>query len=83
MKDKVILITGGSKGLGFVIAKQLIKEQCKLALCARSLKELQIAQKELEKLGGKAFIHVCDVADKDQVDILVHDIIQHFGRARS
>lgn len=74
------MITGGSKGLGFVIAKHLVKENCKLALCARSFDELATARNEIRKLGGEALISVCDVADKDAVDEFTNKVINHFGR---
>lgn len=79
LKHKVILITGGSKGLGFVLAKHLIKEDCKLALCARDPEELELAREELRKIGGDALILVCDVSDKKAVDDLVMKVIDHYG----
>lgn len=79
LNNKVVLITGGSKGLGFVIAKHLVKENCRLALCARSMDELLTAREEIKKLGGTALVSVCDVSDKDAVDLFVKKTISHFG----
>ena len=79
LTNKVVLITGGSKGLGFVIAKQLVKENCRLALCARNMDELQAARQELKKIGGNALVSVCDVSDKEAVDVFVQKVIRHFG----
>lgn len=80
LKDKVVFITGGSKGLGFVLAKQLIEEGCKIALCARDFGELEKARTEIRNLGGEAYISVCDVADKNAVEQFTQKIIKHFGR---
>jgi short-subunit dehydrogenase len=80
LSNKVVLITGGSKGLGFVLAKHLIKEKCKIALCARSLKELKVARDELRAIGGDPFISVCDVSNRKAVDNLISEVIKHFGQ---
>lgn len=79
LNNKVVMITGGSKGLGFVIAKELVKENCRLALCARDMQELIDAREEIIKAGGNALISVCDVSDKDAVDTFVKKVIKHFG----
>ena len=53
-QGKVALITGGSRGLGSEIARQLADKGAKLALCARSLDELERAQEELKARGQKS-----------------------------
>lgn len=80
LRDKVVLITGGSKGLGLVIGKHLVKEKCKLALCARSEEELLKAKKQIQELGGEVFIDVCDVADEVAVKSFVENVITHYGK---
>lgn len=79
IRNKVVLITGGSKGLGLELAKQLTKQHCKLALCARSMEELQKAKAEVDRLGGSVFISPCDVADKVSVKKLIQQVINHYG----
>jgi len=79
LNNRVVMITGGSKGFGLVIAKHLIKEGCRLALCARDMEELQDAREEIKKAGGNALVSVCDVSDKDAVDVFVNKVIRHFG----
>ena len=80
LKNKVVLVTGGSKGVGVVIAKHLIKEKCKIALCARSFNELQVASDELKKQDSSSIISVCDVAYMNDVKLMIAQVIKHFGQ---
>ncbi len=77
--QKVVLITGGSKGLGYTLAKHLIQEQARLILWARSQEELKRAQAELHELGGHADIQVCDVCKMEEVKAQIHNIIALYG----
>lgn len=79
LKDKVVLITGGSKGLGLVLARHLVREKCLLALCARSEQDLNKAKAQLEKLGGTVIVKACDVGNEEHVKTLVTRVIQHYG----
>lgn len=79
LKDKVVLITGGSKGLGLVLAEYLIKENCRIAICARDEHELGMARRHLLEHGGEVFTFVCDVSDKAQVESLISAVIEHYG----
>lgn len=80
LKDKVVLITGGSKGLGVVLAEQLISEKCKIAICARNEQELHNAQLHLQEKGAEVFTKVCDVGVREEVDELIGTVINHFGK---
>lgn len=80
LRDKVVLITGGSKGLGLVLADNLIKEDCKIAICARDENELKDAAEFLKMHDGEVFQSVCDVAEKDQVERFVAEVTERFGR---
>lgn len=80
LKGQVALVTGGSRGLGLLIARELARLGCKLAICARDEEELRRAQGELEQLGAEVIAVVCDVGVKDQVDAMVGDTLERFGR---
>jgi len=80
LHGKVILITGGSRGLGLTLARQLARDGAKLALIARDEQELQLAQTELTATGVKPLTLVCDVTDSDDVLRTVRRVVDHYGR---
>ena len=80
-KDKVVIITGGSRGLGLVLARQFAKEGALLALCARDEEELDKARKDLEERGAKNVIDVvCDVTKQEIVNEMVQNVRAYYGR---
>lgn len=79
-KNKVVLITGSSRGLGLVLARKFADEGAKLAICARNAEELQRAQDELQKFGAEVFQVVCDVRNQDQVNQMIENVYKHFGK---
>ncbi|HKP13890.1 MAG TPA: SDR family NAD(P)-dependent oxidoreductase [Blastocatellia bacterium] len=77
-RDRVVLITGGSRGLGLLIARELAREGARLAICARDEGELQRAQAELSQ-SAEVIAIPCDVGDRRQVEAFVEAAEQHFG----
>lgn len=71
LRDKTVLLTGGSRGLGLVMARQLVQEGARLAICARDAAELERARMDLEQRGGEVLTVPCDVTDRFQVDQMV------------
>lgn len=80
LSGDVALITGGSRGLGLAIARVLALHGCRLVICARDRAELVRAGEELEQQGAEVLAIECDVADKDDVDRMVTEARQTFGR---
>lgn len=80
LRGEVALITGGSRGLGLAIARELADEGCRLAICARSRDELDRAQIDLEASGAEVLSVVCDVANQAEVDDMVSRVLERFGR---
>jgi NAD(P)-dependent dehydrogenase (short-subunit alcohol dehydrogenase family) len=76
---KVVLITGGSRGLGLVLARQLAEEGARLALCARDELELTNARDELIARGADVLTVQCDVTVQSQVEALIRGVVGHFG----
>src|SRR5215471_6484797 len=78
--DKVALITGGSRGLGLVLAKQICAEGGKVALIARDPAELAQAKADLTRRGGRPLTVQCDLLDVGQIQSAVRQIIDRFGK---
>jgi NAD(P)-dependent dehydrogenase (short-subunit alcohol dehydrogenase family) len=80
LSGQVALITGGSRGLGLAIARELAQQQCRLALCARDSDELERAAEELRASGGEVLPIVCDVGIETDVTAMVSQVVAHYGR---
>lgn len=80
LKNKVALITGGNKGIGFGIARTLIENEMNVAITSRSLEKARNAATELNALGkGKAIGLECDVRHMESQANAVAATIQEFG----
>ena len=66
-KDKIIVITGASSGIGEATAEKFAKRGANLVLVARNKEKLEQVEKNLEKYSVKTLVQVCDVSDKEQV----------------
>lgn len=80
LREKVVLITGGSRGLGLCLAFETGRLGARLALCARDGNELEEARRRLSERGMEAAIFPCDISDESQISSLVHRVLDHFGR---
>jgi Short-chain dehydrogenases of various substrate specificities len=78
-KDKTVLITGGSRGLGLVLAREFAREGARIAICARDTEELDRARRDLKQRGAQVLAVPCDVTDRAQVFEMVHSVREHFG----
>lgn len=80
LHGKVILITGGSRGLGLALAQDLGRHGGRLALCARESNELEEAVKRLADEQIEAVPFTCDVTDQNAITTLINQVIERFGR---
>lgn len=78
-KDKLVLITGGSRGLGLVMAREFASEGARLVICARDEDELERARMDLESHGAEVMIHPCDVTSRTDVLEMVAAIESRLG----
>ncbi len=79
LPGRVVLITGGSRGLGLVLAREFAARGCRIAICARKADELARARAVLAARGADVFAATCDVSDETAVCALVDDVVTHFG----
>jgi short-subunit dehydrogenase len=79
-RGRVVVIMGGSRGLGLVLARQFAREGARLALCSRNADELNRARYELETQGADVLVQTCDVAKKDEVQDFMDRVVSTFGR---
>lgn len=77
MQNKVIIVTGGSKGLGFATAKALLEQGAKVAILARNQAAID---KALGELGENAMGLSVDISNKAAVNSAFAQVKQHFGR---
>lgn len=80
LKDKVVIISGGSSGIGKALALELGKEQCKIIITGRNLDRLQDASIELSALGIDNHIVVADSSYEHENRRIVAETIYHYGR---
>ncbi len=79
VKDKIVLITGASSGIGKATALKIAGAGGKVIIVARGDELLEAARKELAGLPGIAAIHACDLAEFDEVDALVQRLLAEYG----
>ena len=80
LKDKVAVITGGSRGLGLAIAQTYARAGAKVVIASRTPHAVDLAVDSLRASGYQATGLACDVADMAQVEALAQHAIQTFGR---
>lgn len=76
LNQKLALVTGGSSGIGFAIAKELLNEGAKVIITGRNSANLDNAIKEL---GNNAKSFVADTSNVEQIDYLVNFVRESFG----
>ena len=80
LRSQVVLITGGSRGLGFLLAREFAREGCRVVICARDERELEQAQADLEAEGADVLTFVGNVGNRDDVRRMIDDVLRIYGR---
>lgn len=79
LEDRLVLITGGSRGLGLAMAREFAREGARIVICSRDRKELEAAVRHLDALGAEGFAVRCDVSEPHQVARMVRRITRRHG----
>lgn len=79
LQGRVVLITGGSRGLGLILARIAVAEGAKVAICARDADELERARQELAEAGTEVITLVRDLTDAAEVHSLVEEVQRQLG----
>ncbi|MFH1714516.1 MAG: SDR family NAD(P)-dependent oxidoreductase, partial [Candidatus Nealsonbacteria bacterium] len=79
LKEKVVIITGGRRGMGKADALVLAKNGAKVVVADISQEECQLVVDEIEKNGGEALAVKCDVTNKKEIEEMVKKTVEKFG----
>ena len=79
LKDKVAVVTGGSRGIGRTIVLDLAREGCKVAFSARNEADLQNTAKDVANLGADALPIQADMTALSDIERVVNDTVTAFG----
>src|SRR5215213_8283138 len=73
LRSRVVLITGGSRGLGLALAREMAARGARLAICGRDPESLERARASLARAGAEVMAIACDVTDRGPVDVLINN----------
>lgn len=80
LRDKIVLVTAASAGIGRAAAESFAREGARLALCARRVDALETTAAALRSQHGTDVLALpCDVADAAQIDAMVARVVAHYG----
>jgi 3-oxoacyl-[acyl-carrier protein] reductase len=79
-KNKLVLVTAASKGIGFAIASNFYKSGAMVAICSRNKETLDDAVKKIsQEVGGRIEGYQCDLSQLDQLQQLIKDVEDTFS----
>jgi short-subunit dehydrogenase len=76
---RTVMITGASSGIGKAAAIEVGKAGGTMLLVARSEDKLEQVKRQIEALGGTAYVHPCDLTDLDDIDRMADDVLSEHG----
>jgi NAD(P)-dependent dehydrogenase (short-subunit alcohol dehydrogenase family) len=79
LRGKNVLITGGSRGLGLVLAREFARQGARIAICARNAAALERARIDLSRFAHDVVAVPCDVTSKVEVDEMVRTVREQLG----
>jgi NAD(P)-dependent dehydrogenase (short-subunit alcohol dehydrogenase family) len=79
LRDKTVFVTGGSRGLGLLLAQEFAKRGAKIAISARDRSELERAEIQLREITDRVLTLEVDMTMREEVETAIQNIQQHFG----
>jgi NAD(P)-dependent dehydrogenase (short-subunit alcohol dehydrogenase family) len=80
IKDRTVLITGASSGIGRATALRVGAAGARVILVARTAEKLEQTRQEIEDLGGVAYVHRCDLSDMTDIERMAKEVLDEHGR---
>jgi len=80
LQGRIVLITGGSSGLGLALGREFARQGTSLVICARESEPLEIARQQLSEMGAEVLAIPCDITERQQVQRMIDRVIERFGR---
>jgi NAD(P)-dependent dehydrogenase (short-subunit alcohol dehydrogenase family) len=81
LRGKTVLITGGSRGLGLALAREVAAQGARVGICGRDADSLERARRSLAQIGGEVLAVACDLTQPASVSELLEQVHQRFGPA--
>ena len=78
-RDKIVIVTGATGGLGRQLCLELARRKAKLAICSQSEEKLKALSDEVLNLSGRSIYKVVDVSVYEQVKEFVKQVLREFG----
>jgi NAD(P)-dependent dehydrogenase (short-subunit alcohol dehydrogenase family) len=79
LSNKVVLVTGGSRGLGRCLARAFARQGCRVAITSRDAEKLRAAAEEIGEPASAVLALPCDIRHKDQVELMAEELRTRLG----
>ncbi|MGZ4195792.1 MAG: SDR family NAD(P)-dependent oxidoreductase [Solirubrobacteraceae bacterium] len=80
VRDRIVLITGASSGIGAVTARRIGEAHGEVVLVARGRDKLEETASAVKKAGGEAHVYPCDLTDLDAIGVMADQVLSDLGR---
>lgn len=80
LRGNVAIVTGGGIGLGQQIAMALAEAGCNVVICSRKVEKCEEVAHEIEKMGVRALAFRCDIANGEEIELVVNETVKKFGK---
>jgi len=80
LKDKVVIITGGTSGIGSVTAECFASEGAISCILGRNHKKAEKIVEKIRQMGNQAYFFICDITSEEEIQKTVKEIYEQFGK---